>query len=99
MKIEQINQVLKKLGKRVKIAKYRGEAEHTKNIKYYQLNNGKMLVVFFDNEIIKSILIQNRIGRYTVGINGQEGTNTSCIYYANYDYEKHQYEDIFAVAY
>lgn len=96
MHIEEVGKALKLLGKRVKIAKFRGTAEHTENIEYYQLTNGKMLVVFFDREIIKSILIQNRIGRYTVGINGQEGTNTTCIYYANYDYDKHQYEDITA---
>ena len=54
-----------------------------------------MLVVFLDGGIIKSILQQQVINRkYTVQINGQEGTNTKCLYFANYDYESHKYNDI-----
>jgi len=95
MNIEQVNKALKILGKRVKAVKDRGTAEHTDNIRFFQLDNGKMLIIFLDNGIIKSILQQqNLYKKYTVQINGQEGTNTKCIYYANYDYETHKYNDI-----
>jgi len=95
MNIEQVNKALKILGKRVKAVKDRGAAEHTDNIRFFQLDNGKMLIIFLDNGIIKSILQQqNLYKKYTVQINGQEGTNTKCIYYANYDYETHKYNDI-----
>ncbi len=57
-----------------------------------------MLVVFLDGGVIKSILRQIRIGRYTVQINGQEDTNTQCIYFADYDSDNHKYADIFAMA-
>jgi len=96
MNIDKINQYLKKIGKRITAEKFRGTAEHTNNIEFYQLSNGKMLIVFFDDGIIKSILQQNRTGRYTYQINGQEGTNTTCLYYANYNYDTNNYEDITA---
>lgn len=98
MNIDKVNQALKILGKRVKAKKFKGTAEHTNNVEYYQLSNDKMLIVFLDKNIIKSILQQNKIGRYTCQINGQSGINTTCIYYANYDYENHCYEDIFKIA-
>lgn len=97
MGIEKVNEALKKLKIRVKVEKHRGSAEHTDNIQYYQLNNMKMLVVFLDNGIIKSILRQKNIrNRYTYQINGQEGTNTECLYFANYDYDNHKYHDLLA---
>jgi hypothetical protein len=96
MNIEKVNEYLKKLGKRIRAVKFKGTAEHTNNIEFYQLSNGKMLIVFWDFGTIKSILRQDRIGRYTYQINGQEGTNTTCIYYAAYNYDAHNYVDITA---
>ena len=95
MNIEQVNKALKISGKRVKAVKDRGTAEHTDNIRFFFFFNGKMWIVFLDSGIIKSILQQQVINRkYTVQINGQEGTNTKCLYFANYDYESHKYNDI-----
>lgn len=94
MNIEKVNEYLKKLGKRITAVKFRGTAEHTNNIEFYQLSNGKMLIVFWEFGIIKSILRQNRRGRYTYQINGQEGTNTTCIYYAAYNYDAHKWEEL-----
>ena len=61
MNIEQVNKALKILGKRVKAVKDRGTAEHTDNIRFFQLDNGKMLIIFLDNGIIKSILQQQNL--------------------------------------
>lgn len=97
MHIDKVSKVLKLLGKRIRIEKYRGTAEHTYDIEFYQLTNGRMLVVFWDNGIIKSILEQtNKRNRYTYSINGQEGKNTRQIYCADYDYDNNQYIDITA---
>lgn len=94
MNIEKVNEYLKKLGKRITAVKFRGTAEHTNNIEFYQLSNGKMLIVFWEFGTIKSILRQNRRGRYTYQINGQEGTNTTCIYYATYNHNTHKWEEL-----
>ena len=99
MNIDKVNKVLKILGKRIKVVEFKGTADYTDNIEYYQLNNGKMLIIFYEFNIIKSILIQrNRWKRYTCQINGQEGTNTECIYFATYNYDIHKYDDILQLA-
>jgi hypothetical protein len=95
--LDKVNKALKCLGKRIKIEKFRGTAEHTNNIEFYQLTSGRMLVVFWDFGVIKSILEQvNKFNRYTYGLNGQAGTNTREIYFADYDYENNCYYDITA---
>lgn len=95
MNIDKVNKALKLLNKRVKVEKFRCYAEHTNNIEFYQLTNGKMLIVFWDCGIIKNILQQRvKNTRYTYQINGQEGTNTDLIYYAEYDYDNHCYVDL-----
>ena len=96
--IDNINKALKVIGKRLKAEKFKETAEHTDNIEFYQLSNGKMLIVFYENGIIKSILQQRNIGRYTYQINGQEGTNTICLYSAYFDYDNNCYTDILKVA-
>lgn len=99
MDINKINQALKLIGKRIKVEKFRGYAEYSKNIEFYQLSNGKMIIVFWENDIIKSILQQNdKFKKYKYQINGQAGTNTTCIYYAEFDYQNNKYTDILATA-
>lgn len=97
--IEKVNQALRILKKRVKAEKFIGTAEHTDNIEFYRLSNNKMLIVFWDYGIIKSILEQReRNKRYYYQINGQEGTNTKLLYYAEYDYDIHEYKDLLKTA-
>jgi len=96
MNVEKINHVLKILNKRIKVTKFRGYADYTHDIEFYQLNNGKMLIVCLEFGIIKSILRQMKDGRYSYNVNGRDGTNVECIYIADYNYENSKYVDILA---
>lgn len=97
LNIEKVSKTLEIIGVRTKIKEFKGYADYGKDIEFYQLVNGKMIVVFWELGTIKSILRQRvKNKRYCYQLNGQDGTNTEQIYCAEYDYEHSEYIDILA---
>ena len=93
--IEKVNQALKSLRIRTKAIEFKGHSHYFNDIEFYKLSNHKMLIVFYEMGIIKSMARQRRINKkYSYQINGQEGTNTELLYYAEFDYEKNRYYNI-----
>ena len=95
MNVEKVNSILKSIGKRTKIKEFKGYAEYSNDTEFYELTNGKMIIVFWELGVIKSILEQNiKNKRYTYSINGQEGKNTKQIYEAEFNWNTNKYLDI-----
>ena len=95
MNLNNVNLALKKIGKRNKAIQFRGTANFANDIEFYQLDNGKMIIVFYEFGIIKSILQQiTKDKKYYYQINGQDGRNTKCIYQADFNWNTNKYVDI-----
>ena len=95
MNLNNVNLALKKIGKRNKAIQFKGTAYFTNDIEFYQLDNGKMIIVFYELGIIKSILQQiTKDKKYYYQINGQDGRNTKCIYQADFNWNTNKYVDI-----